>query len=138
MGHFEPGHLVLTGPRLPHNWISADLAPSGIDVRSLVIQFREEPLRNGMRSIPELEEMRPLLERARQGIEFFGLSDSVRERFYRIKGSIHGLERFAEFVGLLWQLRRCDDFRLLSSDPTVNLGPREAGSTINAIIEVSR
>jgi AraC-like DNA-binding protein len=134
VGHFEPGHLVLTGPRLPHNWISTDLPPSGIDVRSLVIQFREEPLRNGMRSIPELEEVRPLLERARQGIEFFGLSESVRERFYRIKRS-HGLERFAEFVGLLCQLRRCDDFRLLSSDPSIDLGPGEAGSTINTIIE---
>jgi len=78
VGHFEPGHLVLTGPRLPHNWISTDLPPNGLDVRSLVLQFREEPLRDGMRAIKELEETRPLLDRARRGIEFFGLSDGVR------------------------------------------------------------
>ena len=134
VGHFEPGHLVLTGPRLPHNWISSDLPPNGLDVRSLVIQFREEPLRDGMRAIPELEEIRPLLERARQGIEFFGLSDSVKDRFYRIKRS-HGLERFAEFMGLLCLLRRCDDFRLLSSDSAVNLASGEARSTMNTIVE---
>ena len=80
IGHFEPGHLVLTGPRLPHNWISTDLSPNGLSVRSLVMQFREQLLRDGMRAIKELEETRSLLERARQG-----------DRFYRIKGS-HGLE----------------------------------------------
>jgi AraC-like DNA-binding protein len=134
VGHFEPGHLVLTGPRLPHNWISTDLPPNGLAVRSLVIQFREEPLRDGMRAIKELEETLPLLERARHGIEFFGLSDSIRDRFYRIKGS-HGLERFAEFAALLCQLRRCEDYRLLSSNPTIGLGPAAASSTINAIVE---
>jgi hypothetical protein len=45
VGHFEPGHLVLTGPRLPHNWISTDLPPGGLSVRSLVLQFRDGPLR---------------------------------------------------------------------------------------------
>jgi len=134
VGHFEPGHLVLTGPRLPHNWISTDLPPNGLTVRSLVIQFREEPLREGMRAIKELEETAPLLERARHGIEFFGLSDSVRDRFYRIRQS-HGLERFAEFVGLLCQLRRCEDYRLLSSDQVLGPGTAEARSTISKIVD---
>jgi AraC-like DNA-binding protein len=134
VGHFEPGHLVLTGPRLPHNWISTDLPPNGLSVRSLVIQFREEPLREGMRAIKELEETRPLLERARQGIEFFGLSEDVRDRFYRIKRS-HGLERFAEFAALLCLLKRCEDYRLLSSELTVGFGPADAHAAINRIVE---
>ncbi len=121
-GHFEPGHLVLTGPRLPHNWVSTDLPPSGLIVRSLVIQFREEPLRAGMQVINELEETRPLLERARHGIEFFGLGDDVRERFHRIKQS-HGLARFAEFAALLCRLARCEEYRLLSSAPAAGLVP---------------
>lgn len=125
---------MLTGPRLPHNWISTDLPPDGLAVRSLVIQFREQPLRDGMRAIRELQETRPLLERARHGIEFFGLSESVRDRFYRIKHS-HGLERFAEFAGLLCQLRRCEDYRLLSSDRPSGVDPAAAASTVNTIIE---
>jgi AraC-like DNA-binding protein len=134
VGHFQPGHLVLTGPRLPHNWISTDLPPNGLEVRSLVIQFREEPLRDGMRAIKELEETRPLLERARHGIEFFGLSESVRDRFYKIKRT-HGLQRFAEFADLLCLLKNCKDYRLLSSAGTVASRSVDARSTINKIIE---
>lgn len=58
----------------------------------------------------------------------------MKERFFRIKRS-HGLERFAEFVGLLCLLRRCDDFRLLSSDPTIDLAAGAARATINTIVE---
>jgi AraC-like DNA-binding protein len=132
VGHFDPGHLVLTGPRLPHNWISTDLPPSGLSVRSLVIQFREEPLREGMRAFKELAEVAPLLEQARHGIEFFGLSECVKTRFHRIKRS-HGLERFAEFIALLCELKRCDDIRLLSS--TRALEPAAGSSTIRKIVD---
>jgi AraC-like DNA-binding protein len=131
VGHFEPGHLVLTGPRLPHNWISTDLPPDGLSVRSLVLQFREEPLREGMRVIRELEETAPLLERARRGIEFFGLSEDVQARFHRIRAS-HGLARFAEFVALLCRLQRCEDYRLLSSEPVVGLLPGAPGAAASA------
>lgn len=134
IGQFEPGHLVLTGPRLPHNWISTDLPPNGLSVRSLVIQFREEPLREGMKAFKELQELTPLLERASVGIEFFGLSDSVRDRYYRIRGS-HGLERFAEFVGLMGELQRCEEYRLLSSDKVLALGNVDPRSTISEIVE---
>lgn len=133
VGFFEPGHLVLTGPRLPHNWVSTDLPPDGLAVRSLVIQFREAPLRDGMRVISELEETLPLLERARHGIEFFGLSDAVRERFYRIKQS-HGLERFAEFATLLCLLNRCRDYRLLSSEHLAFNGSHDSLSVINKVV----
>jgi AraC-like DNA-binding protein len=133
VGHFEPGHLVLTGPRLPHNWVSSGLPPSGLQVRSLVIQFREAPLREGMRIIKELEEVQPLLDRARHGVEFFGLSDIVRDRFCCIRQS-HGLERFVEFIRLLGILQNWSDYRLLSSS-ALDTGRGETRSTINAIVE---
>ena len=114
IGHFEPGHLVLTGPRLPHNWISTDVPPEGVALRDMVLQFPDAPLRQAAELIPELAEALPLLERARNGIEFFGVSDLARARFERIKAT-HGLQRFAEFSVLLGELVRCTDFRLLST-----------------------
>jgi AraC-like DNA-binding protein len=114
IGQFEPGHLVLTGPRLPHNWISSDVPPEGVALRDVVLQFPDAPLRQAAALIPELAEVLPLLERARNGIEFFGLSELARERCARIKAT-HGLQRFAEFNEFLGELARCNDYRLLST-----------------------
>ncbi len=73
IGPFEAGQLVLCGPRLPHNWISLDVPDEGVARRDLVIQFRHEPLEKACQAIAEFQEIMPLLERARHGIEFLGL-----------------------------------------------------------------
>ena len=113
IGSFQPGHLVLTGPRLPHNWISLDLPAGGIALRDLVLQFSGEPIARAAAHMRELEEVLPLLERARHGIEFFGLSDHATDHWHRIKGS-QGLARLAAFCEFLGELARWPDYRLLS------------------------
>ena len=113
IGQFQPGHLVLTGPRLPHNWISTDVPEGGIAVRDLVIQFPHAPLQEAAAGIPELAEVLPLLERARHGIEFFGLSADAQACWHKVKAS-RGLVRIGVFLEFLGELARCADYRLLS------------------------
>ena len=114
IGPFQPGHLVLCGPRLPHNWISLDLPEGGVAERDLVIQFRHEPLVLAAESIPELKEILPLLDRARHGIEFFGVSEQARKHWTHIKRT-HGMSRFVAFCDFLADLSHCTDYRLLSN-----------------------
>ena len=114
IGQFQPGHLVLTGPRLPHNWVSMDLAEGGVAQRDLVIQFSHEPIVRAADLIPEAADVLPMLERARHGIEFFGLGDRAQEHWLRIKAA-HGLQRLAAFCAYLADLAACTDYRLLSS-----------------------
>lgn len=114
IGPFEPGQVVLCGPRLPHNWISLDVPEEGVERRDLVIQFRHEPLEQACQSIPELAEMLPLLERARHGIEFFGISERAQVQWHAVKTS-RGLKRLAAFCDFMTDLARCTDYRLLSN-----------------------
>ena len=134
IGHFEPGHLVMTGPRLPHNWISTDTPPEGVPLRDMVIQFPDAPLRQAAALLPEIAEALPLLERARHGIEFFGISDSVRTRIEHIQKS-HGLRRFAEFTDLLGELVSCTDYRLLSTVQLQSFDDDASMAQINAILD---
>lgn len=115
IGHFEPGQVVLTGPRLPHNWVSTgDMPGDGVAQRDLVIQFLHEPLQQSAEHIAELATVMPLLDRARHGIEFFGLSERAQHHWHAVKMS-HGLQRFAAFCAFLSDLASCTDYRLLSS-----------------------
>jgi len=114
IGPFQPGHLVLVGPRLPHNWVSFEMAEGGVAERDLVIHFRHEPIVNAAQHLPELAELLPLLDRARYGIEFFEFSERALAHWHAIKRG-KGVERFAAFCAFLAELARCTDYRLLSS-----------------------
>lgn len=114
IGHFDPGHLVLTGPRLPHNWVSMDVAEEGVLIRDRVLQFSDEPLRKSSKLIPELRSLFPLLERARHGVEFIGISEQAGVRMASIKAS-SGIRRFTEFLRLLDDLSQHEHYNLLSS-----------------------
>ena len=114
IGPFQPGHLVLCGPRLPHNWISLEVPEGGSEGRDRVIQFRHEPIVRAAEEIPELREVLQLLDRSRRGIEFFGLSDTAQRHWDAVKAS-RGLRRFGVFCDFLSDLAHCTDYRVLSS-----------------------
>ena len=114
LGNYEPGHLVLTGPGLPHNWLVDDLPAGGISEHiHKVLQFRDEPLHDAAKVMDAIEDIFPMLERAKHGIEFFGVSDLAERRFEEIRNST-GLTRVAQFLAYLAELARVQDFRLLS------------------------
>ena len=132
IGPFQAGHLVLTGPRLPHNWVSMDMPQDGVPQRDLVIQFPHEPLVKAAETIPELRDVLPLLERAKHGIEFFGLSEAAERHWKRVKAA-RGLRRLTAFCDFLADLAACTDYRLLSA---VQLQSDDDDASIDQIHEV--
>jgi AraC-like DNA-binding protein len=134
IGQFAPGHLVLTGPRVPHNWVSLDLPPEGVKLRDMVIQFSHGPLAQMAGAIPELKAIMPLLQRASYGIEFFDLSESARARFARIRDST-GLPRFIEFLALLGELAESGNYQLLSTVPMQASDDDDALARINTAVD---
>lgn len=133
IGDFAPGNLVLTGPRLPHNWVSTDLPAEGIAARDMAIQFGHAPLEQAAKTIPELREVMHLLDRARYGIEFFELSEQAEQAFYRVRDA-SGIERFTLFLGLLGMLAKSTTYRLLSNAQMQSFDDDASMAQINTVL----
>ncbi|MGB0942928.1 MAG: AraC family transcriptional regulator [Marinomonas sp.] len=114
IGTYTPGQLILTGPRLPHNWVCQnDQDP--VKLRDMVIRFDHESFSNGLKIIPELAEILPMLARAKSGIEFLNFDpDYLKETFEKVRDS-HGLQRLINALPLLSKLASTHDYRLLST-----------------------
>ena len=134
IGNFQPGQLVMTGPHLPHNWISTEYPDEGekVAIRDKVLQFNPQPLHKAAELIPELRQVLPFLERAANGIEFYGISSDVEALMDRIKVS-SGLKRMALFTELLAMLSQHQNYRLLSS---VQMQSRDNQKRLDQISEI--
>ncbi|WP_108396329.1 helix-turn-helix domain-containing protein [Devosia submarina] len=101
VGDFQPGQLIVTGPNLPQNWIS-DIEPGEIvPLRSLVVQFPQSFIDGACAQMPEMEAVRPLLDRSRRGLLFDAeTSGNVRPLIERLIEA-QGLARLALFWEVL-------------------------------------
>ena len=134
IGPFQPGQVILTGPRLPHNWVSMDMPDVHVPERDLVIQFAHDPLMQASQCIPELKQLLPMLERARHGIEFFGVSEPSLRHWRAIKAA-QGLQRFIAFCAFMTELSVCTDYRLLSSVQMQGDADSQAQNVIHDVVK---
>jgi AraC-like DNA-binding protein len=108
--------------------------PEGrLEQRDLVIQFAPGPIEKASANIAELAEVLPLLERARHGIEFFGMSEHAQASWHKIRSS-KGLGRFAAFCEFLARLSQCSDYRLLSHSALQSIDDHTQLDQIDAIV----
>lgn len=116
IGNFRPGNLVLVAPDLPHNWIS-DLADGEtVPLRDQVIHFPATLLSDAQALFPEMRALAPLLERAKQGLEFIH-PDTLAQaaELFDAIAQARGLERLVRFLALLQLLSSTEHYRTLSS-----------------------
>jgi AraC-like DNA-binding protein len=138
IGSFEPGNLVLTGPNLPHNWVSHVAPGAAVPLRSRVVQFSERFITDAMALMPELGCFRDTLERSRSGV-LFGQATSARlDPMLKELVDARGVRRVEIFIGVIGALGRATDTRLLTSaaylpDPSgfMSTGINEALAYIN-------
>lgn len=109
VGRFEPGHVALIGPNLPHDWIS-DLAPgSVIQKRDAVLQFDAGRIRQAFAVFPELEEITGLLDAAARGLEFTGMTARIAAEGMEAVGRSSGLARLGHLFALFASLARAPE-----------------------------
>jgi AraC-like DNA-binding protein len=116
IGSFGPGNLVLTGPNLPHNWVS-DVAPdSRVPLRGRVLQFTEQFVRDTTALLPELASLEPLLALSRRGALFpADTSARVGPMLHELVGASE-LRRIELFMSIMGALSRASGVHPLASE----------------------
>ena len=115
IGEFEPGNLVLTGPNLPHNWISDVPAGTRVPLRGRIVQFSEELVAQATSAFPELAACAEVLEISRRGALFSRATAELVGPMLSELVDAQGVRRIALFIGILSTLSRASDVRSLTS-----------------------
>ncbi|WP_296185252.1 AraC family transcriptional regulator [Pseudomonas sp. UBA1879] len=136
IGNFYPGTLFLTGPNLPHNWISQVEEDEVVPKRDMLVNFTEELLESGNQVFAELKTLTPLLERAQYGIEFRD-KRTIRQAMKLMQkiADSNGMTRLGHFFILLELLAASDDFQLLSGTRASQLSDDHAVERTNKAVD---
>ncbi len=138
IGSFSTGQLILTGPRLPHNWVShqqdGEVHFNATKIRDRVLHFDHEVITNVTKVMPEARELLPLMERAKSGILFndFPLEHSEK-RLIAIRES-SGIQRMCLFFDFLEALINWPDYTLLSTTQIDNDLDEKTLEKINLVV----
>lgn len=115
IGTFGPGHLVLLGPNLPHNWVSEVPEGDTIDRRNLVMQFSQDFVRRCIDAFPECREAQALFDDARRGIAFDEATSAAVAPIFEQLLLAQGIRRTSLFLLLLDRLCGAAKRTLLAS-----------------------
>ncbi|MDR3376582.1 MAG: AraC family transcriptional regulator [Ancalomicrobiaceae bacterium] len=103
-GEFGPGNLVMTGPNLPHMWVSDgnDRDADGLIAgRDLVLQLSAGFVERCLAEFSDCAGLNVLVEAARAGIEFSADAAGKAAQILETLLTAGGFERMALFFGLL-------------------------------------
>jgi AraC-like DNA-binding protein len=115
IGEFAPGNLVLTGPNLPHNWVSDIPKGTSVPLRCRIVQFSEQFITGAIAALPELAALIPVLESSRRGVLF---SEATARQLSPLLEEImhaNGVRRIELFLLIAGSLSRAGGSRMLAS-----------------------
>lgn len=120
IGDFTAGDLFMTGPNLPHNWITDQKGCQAVDVRDMLIQFSHESVVKLAEGFPEFSPVLQLLKLAQSGIHFDGFNATFARGHMESIRDNRGAERILAFVRFLVRLHEHTEKKTLS-DSKLNL-----------------
>ena len=125
IGDFKAGDLFMTGPNLPHNWVTDDVWTKAVDTRDMLIQFSHDSVVKLAEGFPEFAETLKLLNLAQSGIQFEGFNPTFARGHMEAIRDNNGAERILSFIRLLVRLNEHAEKKTLSA---VKLVHSEGGS----------
>lgn len=114
IGDFEPGSLYLTGPNLPHNWVTDEGYGDPLPLRDMLVQFSHESMEKLATGFPEFAQVRDMLMNAKSGILFEGFNATFARGHMESIRDHQGPERILAFIRFLVRLNEHAEKRVLS------------------------
>jgi len=125
IGDFATGDLFMTGPNLPHNWITDQVWSEPVATRDMLVQFSHESVQKLAEGFPEFSQVLKMLQLAQSGILFEGFNPTFARGHMEAIRESRGAERILAFVRFLVRLNEHAEKRTLS---VVKLIQPEGGS----------
>ncbi|MEM7376030.1 MAG: AraC family transcriptional regulator [Pseudomonadota bacterium] len=114
IGEFKPGDLFMTGPNLPHNWITDQVWSEPVAVRDMLIQFSHESVERLADGFPEFSQVLTFLRMAESGIYFEGFNPTFARGHMEAIRDNQGAERILAFIRFLVRLNEHAEKKTLS------------------------
>ncbi|MEL6450091.1 MAG: AraC family transcriptional regulator [Pseudomonadota bacterium] len=114
IGDFKAGELYLTGPNLPHNWVTDEVYKEPVKMRDMLVQFSDESVDKLAQGFPEFADVSNMLTLAQSGILFEGFNPTFARGHMESIRSSDGPERILAFIRFLVRLNEHAEKRTLS------------------------
>lgn len=118
IGSYEAGDICMIGSGLQHEWRNDKVFARGqteLRARCNVLFFRREVFEQNMIYLPEMTDIRELIERSQRGILFYGDSRKTIEAKIREVHPRKGVSRITGLLELLELMAGQKQYRLLAS-----------------------
>ncbi len=115
IGEFQAGSLFLTGPNVPHNWITDKNYRKKLSIRDMLLQFKFQNINHFLQAFPEFQEIRTTLNMARSGIEFIGYDAKLAQDYLERVRDTNGTKRVFAFLSFLMSVHDHKNKKILST-----------------------
>lgn len=118
IGRYQEGDVCMVGPKLPHEWRNDDeffTQGAGLKASCLCLFFLKDIFEANLIRLPEMSNIRQLIERSRRGIKFVGKSRDAIGSFIQRSVNDTGASRIINFISLLEMMATTDEYELLAS-----------------------
>lgn len=115
---YAEGDVCMIGPNLPHEWRNDEIyfkKESGLRATCICLFFKKEIFESNLIRLPEMANIRDLIERSRRGLKFVGESRKKIADFIEQSARNTGARKVAELITLLEMMATTDEYEVLAS-----------------------
>jgi hypothetical protein len=129
--NYEDGDLVLIGPNLPHAGFG--LNSHGLH-EEIVVQIKEDVLKNSVLSRPEMAIVSTLLEKSKYGICFKGPTKSYITKNLKKFLKLSPFDKLIELLRILHSMAISEDYELLNPSSALSNLTRKNNGRLQEIL----